>query len=162
MIASKTLTPNLTIENETLLKAVYASLNENMKNHSENITPELPMLLCNVTPQIQFLEDANKFKLFHFSKFCCYTITQLIDILECQYCFFNSYLFNLENEKFIETCQLIVSNQNLWNLFINYPNIAKKLIDTFKDAEDIDSKAKDLLLLLTSNSSFDFIKYLFD
>lgn len=153
---------NEAIKNEALLKSVYSSIQINMKNESEKTNPKLAMFLCNATTQIQLLSEDEKLKLHLFSEASSYSIDQLIDILEGQYNFFNSFIFNLFGEEFKKVCSFITSNKNVWNLFISFPNVAKKLIEKFKDDEEIDIKAENLLILLSSNKSYYFLKHLFD
>ena len=153
MSENEKLTFSKTVDDETLLKAVYESLKRCIENDSTLQTSTLPMLLCKLTSQIQLLEDKHKIKLFLFSKACNYTINQLNSILDHQYNFFDD--FDIE-------CKLIISNPNLWELFILFPNTAKKLITHFRDDKKIDKKAERLLSLIQNNSSFSFLKTLLE
>lgn len=163
MSENEKLTFSKTVDDETLLKAVYESLKRCIENDSTLQTSTLPMLLCKLTSQIQLLEDKHKIKLFLFSKACNYTINQLNSILDHQYNFFYSYIFFIKNfDDFDIECKLIISNPNLWELFILFPNTAKKLITHFRDDKKIDKKAEKLLSLIQNNSSFSFLKTLLE
>lgn len=151
------------VNNETLLKAVYSSLENKISSAKELKNSSFPMLLCKVTSKIQMLEDDHKLKLFLFSRACNYTINQLNDILEHQYNFFYSYIFPVDNfYDFTLECKIIISNPNLWELFILFPNVAKKLITRFRYDKKIDKKAEKLLTLIQNNSSFNFLRQLIE
>ena len=70
MSENEKLTFSKTVDDETLLKAVYESLKRCIENDSTLQTSTLPMLLCKLTSQIQLLEDKHKIKLFLCSKAC--------------------------------------------------------------------------------------------
>ena len=90
-------------------------------------------------------------------------MSQLNSILDHQYNFFYSYIFFIKNfDDFDIECKLIISNPNLWELFILFPNTAKKLITHFRDDKKIDKKAERLLSLIQNNSSFSFLKTLLE